>query len=137
VSSPLLRASETMEVVRAALGLPPAGYQIEPRLAEMSFGRWEGLAAAEIQASESQLLAAREQDKWRFTPPGGENYEQVMVRVAGWHSGVTRDTVVTAHGETGRVLLVHLGLVKPDAVFRKIEHGVVYVLADGAIERHA
>jgi probable phosphoglycerate mutase len=126
-----------MEVVRTALGLPPAGYRIEPRLAEMSFGRWEGLAAADIQASESELLATREQDKWRFTPPGGENYETLMLRVAAWHGEVTRDTVVTAHGETGRVLLVHLGLSKTDAVFRKIEHGVVYVLGPGGLARHA
>jgi hypothetical protein len=60
-----------------------------------------------------------------------------MVRVAAWHDGVTRDTVVTAHGEIGRVLLVHLRLSKPDAVFRKIEHGVVYMLREGGIERHA
>jgi len=137
VSSPLVRASGTMEAVRVALGLAPAGYRVEPLLKEMSFGRWEGLAAAEIQATDAALLATREQDKWRFTPPGGENYEQVMARVAAWHGGVTRDTVVTAHGETGRVLLVHLGLAEPDAVFRKIEHGVVYVLADGRIERFA
>jgi probable phosphoglycerate mutase len=136
VSSPLARASQTMELIRAALGLPPAGYRIEPRLKEMSFGRWEGLSAASIQTSESELLATRQQDKWRFTPPGGENYEQLMVRVASWHGEVTRNTVVSAHGEIGRVLLVHLGLSKPDAVFRKVEHGVVYVLGDGGIERH-
>ena len=39
VSSPLTRARETMEVMRAALGLLPAGYRVDDRLAEMiAFG---------------------------------------------------------------------------------------------------
>src|SRR5262245_52127631 len=42
VSSPLGRARETMELTRVALGLSPNGYHLEPRLAEISFGDWEG-----------------------------------------------------------------------------------------------
>ena len=42
VSSPLGRARETMELMRAALGLEPAAYRTDARLMEMSFGRWEG-----------------------------------------------------------------------------------------------
>src|SRR5580700_4070877 len=40
VSSPLSRARETMEIVRATLGLAPGRYAIEPRLTEISFGEW-------------------------------------------------------------------------------------------------
>ncbi len=43
VSSPLVRASETMDILRKALGLPPDGYAREPRLKEIAFGDWEGL----------------------------------------------------------------------------------------------
>ena len=46
VSSPLGRARETMELVRATLGLSPNGYRLEPRLAEISFGDWEGFTIA-------------------------------------------------------------------------------------------
>jgi probable phosphoglycerate mutase len=137
ISSPLLRASETMELLRTTLGLERDGYRVEERLQEMSFGRWEGLTFSELQTRESELLATREHDKWRFTPPGGENYEHVIGRVRAWHAGLTRDTVVTAHGETARVLLVHLGLSQPDALLRRVEHGVVYVLKPGGIERYA
>ena len=42
VSSPLIRARETMEVMRASLGLDPADYAIDARLEELSFGDWEG-----------------------------------------------------------------------------------------------
>jgi len=42
VSSPLGRARETMEIVRAALGLDPAAYRIDECLIEISFGGWKG-----------------------------------------------------------------------------------------------
>src|SRR5258708_6934343 len=48
VSSPLSRARETMEIMRATLALVPTGYGIEPRLTEISFGDWEGLTYAEV-----------------------------------------------------------------------------------------
>src|SRR5690242_15191380 len=42
VSSPLGRARETMELMRAAMDLDPGRYRTGARLMEMSFGRWEG-----------------------------------------------------------------------------------------------
>src|SRR5215469_13745148 len=48
VSSPLKRARETMEIVRAALGLDAAAYAIDDRLQEISYGGWEGLTLPEI-----------------------------------------------------------------------------------------
>src|SRR5712664_963214 len=42
VSSPLARARATMEAMRATLGLEPGGYRVDGRLAEISFGEWEG-----------------------------------------------------------------------------------------------
>src|SRR6478752_5939874 len=42
VASPLGRARETMELARAAAGLPPDAYRIEDRLKEICFGDWEG-----------------------------------------------------------------------------------------------
>src|SRR5262249_25444742 len=46
VASPLGRARETMERVRRELGVPPEVYRTDPRLAELSFGSWEGLTFA-------------------------------------------------------------------------------------------
>jgi probable phosphoglycerate mutase len=39
VSSPLKRARETMEVVRATLGLEPLGYAVDDRLVEIAYGK--------------------------------------------------------------------------------------------------
>src|SRR5215469_12944611 len=85
VSSPLIRARETMEIVRTKLGLPPSGYAIEPRLTEIGFGEWEGLTYAEVRQRDPDIVARREADKWLFQSPGGENYQQVAVRVGAWY----------------------------------------------------
>jgi len=70
VSSPLLRARATMDAVRATLGLDPAGYRVEERLAEISFGDWEGLTYEDVLARDPDIVATREGNKWNFLPPG-------------------------------------------------------------------
>ena len=138
VSSPLGRARETMERMRAGLGLDPEGYCTDQRLIEMSFGDWEGYTFEELQAREAEALAARERDKWGFVPPGGESYAQLMVRVRGWYESVERDTVVAAHGGVYRALMAHLGLEpKETASLGDIGQGGVYVFADGGLARYA
>ena len=81
VASPLKRARETMEGMRAPLGLSPPAYRLDPRLAEMAFGDWEGLTLAEVAMRDPDAFAARERDKWTFVPPNGESYQQLSVRV--------------------------------------------------------
>ena len=137
VSSPLGRARETMELMRAELGLPPQHYRTDARLMEMSFGRWEGYTFAELQARESQGLAARERDKWGFVLPGGESYAQLVLRVGDWYAGVDRDTVVAAHGGVCRALIAHLGIAQPEAASTgDVGQGVVYVFNGAEMIRH-
>ena len=83
VASPLGRARETMELIQSGLGLDVRRYRTDARLAELSFGHWEGFTFAELKARdpETLALAAREHDKWSFVPPGGESYAQLLVRV--------------------------------------------------------
>jgi len=96
VSSPLERARETMDLMRETLGLAPPGYQIDARLAELSFGEWEGLTYAEVLQRDKDVVDRREGDKWRFLPPGGESYQQLAERVGAWYAAAERDTVVAA-----------------------------------------
>src|SRR5947207_339702 len=81
VSSPLMRASETMDILRATLGLDPTSYRIDARLAEISFGQWEGLTYKDVLARDPDIVAVREGDKWSFRPPGGETYAEVAQRI--------------------------------------------------------
>jgi broad specificity phosphatase PhoE len=134
VSSPLSRARETMEIMRAALGLAPTAYALEPRLTEIAFGEWEGLTYAEVMRRDPEIVARRESDKWEFLPPGGENYRQVALRVGAWYATLTRDTVVCAHGGTGRAMVAVLGIASPaEAVHQTIDQNVVYVLAPNSL----
>src|SRR5262245_8538954 len=116
-----------MEILRATLGLKPADYVIEGKLAEIAFGEWEGLTYAEVTARDEQVIAARESDRWGFAPPGGESYAQVGGRIRDWYERLERDTVVAAHGGTARALIAHLGLAPPAgcrAVFHRSGRGL-------------
>ena len=66
VSSPLIRARTTMEIMRSTLGLESTGYGVDTRLAEISFGEWEGLTYADVLARDKDIAAKRESDKWGF-----------------------------------------------------------------------
>jgi broad specificity phosphatase PhoE len=137
ISSPLSRARETMEILRGGLDLPRDGYAIEPRLAELSFGRWEGLTYAEVRALDSAALAVRERDKWNFTTPDGESYAGLLARVRAWHTGVTGDIIVAAHGGVARALMVLFGVRTPqDAPHGDVEQGVVYEFGPGVMKQH-
>jgi broad specificity phosphatase PhoE len=137
VSSPLRRARETMELVRPVLGLDAKDYAVDDRLMEISYGAWEGSTLSEIQAREPGVLARRERDKWDFVPPGGESYREVAQRVGDWYAGLTRDTVVTAHGGVARALMANFRIVaEENATHADILHGVVYVFADGKLARY-
>jgi broad specificity phosphatase PhoE len=137
-SSPLRRARETMDILRAALGLDAAGYAIDDRLAEISYGEWEGSTLAEIRARNPELLMDRERDKWGFRPPGGESYRDLAERVACWNAAVSGDTVIAAHGGIARALMANFGILpEEEATFAEVVHGAVYVFADGTMARYA
>jgi probable phosphoglycerate mutase len=138
VSSPLKRASETMRLVRAALGLPGEGYRTDERLAEIAFGEWEGFTIAQLHERDSARIAQREHDKWHFVPPGGESYEMVAARMRDWYENLGRDTVVTAHGGTARGLIAHLGIAKPAAApLLDIEQDMIYMFQGERLTRYA
>ena len=138
VSSPLKRARETMEIVRATLGLEAHDYQVDARLIEIAYGEWEGLTLHEIETRNASVLSARERDKWDFAPPGGESYRELADRIGNWYRPLTADTVVAAHGGGVRALMAILNIVPDEqATHTQIEQGVVYVFADGKMSRYA
>ena len=132
VSSPLVRSRETMEIARAAMGLDPRDYRLDDRLREITFGDWEGFTTAELRARIPEAVAAREKDKWRFLPPGGESYHLLAERVGGWLAGIVRPTFVVAHGGVGRVLRMHLlGMDRNEVVSADFPQDRVLIVRDG------
>jgi broad specificity phosphatase PhoE len=138
VASPLQRARETMQLLRMTLGLDPAAYDVDDRLMEISYGQWEGLTLPEIDVRVPGALARRERDKWDFAPPGGESYRQLTARIGEWYAGMTRDTVVAAHGGGIRALMALFKVLpREEATHTHVAQGVVYVFADGKAARYA
>jgi broad specificity phosphatase PhoE len=75
LTSPLARCTETATL----LGLKA---EIEPRLIEMDWGRWEGRTITELRAEPAHEMAALEARGLDLEPPGGESPRAVQRRVA-------------------------------------------------------
>jgi broad specificity phosphatase PhoE len=104
VSSPLLRATETMEIIRRELDLQPQDYRTDARLAEIDYGHWAGQLWNELPVTDAEGFSARKADPWNWRPMDGESYHMLSDRVALWLKEVERDSVVVAHGGVSRVL---------------------------------
>ncbi len=104
IASPMLRTRQTMEIVRAACGLPVADFAQEERLKEIKFGHWEGRRWDDLKRTERDAIKARKADRFNFVAPDGESYAMLNARVLDWLDGVARPTVVVSHGGIMRCL---------------------------------
>ncbi|WP_448524881.1 histidine phosphatase family protein [Parathermosynechococcus lividus] len=116
LSSPLLRPKDTALAILQHH--PDVSLELEPALAEISHGDWEGKFEPEVEAQYPGQL-----ERWRTTPaavqmPHGENLQQVHDRVVtAWEqwletwkaSALTpHNVLVVAHDATNKVLLCHI-----------------------------
>lgn len=102
VSSPLRRATETARLLGAA---EPA---IEPRLAEMDYGQWEGRRLSDLRRELGDAMAENEARGLDFRPLGGESPREVMDRLRPWLADVgrrRRPTLAVTHHGVIRALL--------------------------------
>jgi broad specificity phosphatase PhoE len=116
VSSPLSRATETMEIVRGELGLDPSGYSTDARLMEICAGAWQG-RHRDFMMAQFALLTSEEQ--WHFVYPGqgGESYAGLEARVNAWMTQLERDVIVTTHGGVMRCVRKRIEQVDPITAF--------------------
>jgi alpha-ribazole phosphatase len=114
VCSPLQRAAQTAEILRAATACAP---EVDPDLREIDFGRWEGKMFSEIRDS-----SAAEVERWaRFSPdfafPGGESLRDFLDRVRRAADRLAADQAETVlavtHGGVIKVMLCHLLGLEP------------------------
>ncbi|WP_201157589.1 histidine phosphatase family protein [Rhodobaculum claviforme] len=99
VTSPLSRCHRLAQAIATARALP---LRIDPRLIEMDFGRWEGVAwdaipRAEIDAWAADLLHAR--------PHGGETVAEMATRAAAALADLAR-------GPSPVLAVTHAGILK-------------------------
>jgi probable phosphoglycerate mutase len=110
-SSPLSRATETLEIMREAFGAPAKRYRIDDRLIEIDLGRWNGRTYDEIARDEPDELAHREGDKWDYAAHGGESYAAAAARVRGFLQSIAdakAPMLIVGHGASGRILRAFL-----------------------------
>ena len=134
--SPLGRVRETSEIIGRALGLDPAEWRDDARLAELSYGQWEGFSWKEIEVTHPTALADWRADPHGYCPPGGETHHALRQRSAAVLAEIAtsnRPTVVVGHGVSGAVLRgLNLGLdakamfvlEKPQDAFFRLLAGV-------------
>ena len=84
VASPLLRARQTMEIVRRAMGLSPDGYRTDDRLKEIASALGAGLTWRKLRRAIPRNYARRQADRWNEAPPEGQCYRDVYRAVVGW-----------------------------------------------------
>ena len=104
VTSPLLRAVETAELVNESLQLP---LMTDQTLREKDWGRWEGLTLMQIKQNYPELLETLTTHGWEFKPPGGESRRAALTRVLG---GL--QTLRQRFAGENLLLVSHLGVIK-------------------------
>lgn len=112
--SPLGRTRETSEIIGQELGLSASDWREDVRLAELSYGSWEGFSWAEIEIDHPTALADWRADPHGYCPPGGETHAALRLRCEAMLAEIAASntrTVVVSHGVSGAVVRgLHLGL---------------------------
>jgi alpha-ribazole phosphatase len=79
--SPAARTRTVAEILAAESG---ASLHVDPRIAELAMGEWEGLPFAEIERTDAARFD-RWMAAWRTeAPPGGETLASLVARVGAW-----------------------------------------------------
>jgi broad specificity phosphatase PhoE len=115
VTSHLQRTQQTAQAILQAGGSDaesdgPRTWVVEPDIAEQSFGDWQGLTWEELKTERGGEHYAFWLSPATETPPGGESFDQVLLRVrpavrrlTQMYSG--RDIVAVAHSGSIRAAL--------------------------------
>jgi len=133
ITSPLCRCADPATAWAAAAGRPCV---IEPRLAEMDYGAWEGKSIEQIQQISPGMIERWRADPTGMRPPGGESPEELRSRLASWWDEACvqfegQHLLVVAHSGSLRMLIALL-LEQPIAYTRSIDmpyaclHRLVY-----------
>lgn len=116
LSSPRLRARDTATAIGRALGLE---LEVDDRLAEQSFGGWEGLTREEVRQrspADARHLERVDRDP-TVAPPGGESLSAAQQRVVSLVEGLLEELRPDGERADGTeleavVLVSHVGPIK-------------------------
>ena len=122
----------------AALAIPDSAIRVDDRLREMSWGRWDGMTHAEIEATAPGTMAARYADHWAHVPPDGESYEMGARRLGDLLDELCQcahPLVLVSHGAVGRLIRGLFGALPPASIVKLPEpQDAFHRLAAGTVE---
>lgn len=133
ITSPLRRCAEP---ARAWAKTRSIACIVEPRVAEIRYGAWEGKTIPELQAEYPDQIRQWRANPQGMRPPGGESPEELLERLSAWWSEACqhydgRHLLLITHSGSMRMLLSHvLGapisssrhLAMPYACWSRITH---------------
>ncbi|MCB9943591.1 MAG: histidine phosphatase family protein [Geminicoccaceae bacterium] len=139
LASPLGRAWQSAVLLCEGVGRDPDNIVHDPLLVEMTWGDWDGMTAAEIEARDPELWQARIDDRFNVAPPGGgETQADILRRAARWLESVRhrQRLIAVCHGALGRAIrCAYLG-EPPERMLEMTEpQDAFHLLSDGAIRQ--
>jgi len=134
VASPILRARQSMELVREGAGLPQGDYRTDHRVTEIDVGTWAGISMAEAKDRMPKECAYYEADPWNYPRGGVESFAMVHARIKGFLGTLDRDTVVVCHFHPVRMFRsLALGMTPAETLAWRAENlGVLRITAGAA-----
>ena len=97
--------------VTAATALPDAEVQLDERLRELAYGMFEGKAWIELNEAEAAVAAHWREDPYRRRVPGGESYDDLLVRFAAFRTELPQSGTVAAFSHGGTIRSALYGVV--------------------------
>lgn len=115
--SPLRRTQQTATLLTADLA--PRSQHLDDRLVEMAFGEWDDQPVADVWAE----LSKGPKHNWSFltpevTPPGGESYADLCLRVSAWLDDIATNLFAQPHPVPPQIIISHSGVLR--AVMRHV-----------------
>lgn len=103
VASDTDRALQTLSIIAEHIAVDWHQAKPDKRLGEIEMGTWTGSYYADL---EGQLEIDPNEMLFANVAPGGESYQDIVVRLQAWlgDQKFDRDTVLISHGMTSRVL---------------------------------
>ena len=137
VSSPLGRAMATATIIADHLGIDKESIIVEPLLAELHQGHWQGLSGVQIDERFPGAQQERTANKWDYVIPGGESYAQVYDRAVSWLATVPEERLLIAvtHEMIGRTIRGAYCQLDPHTMLAlNHPHHVIYRLDEGRVK---
>jgi len=135
LTSPLGRARATAAIVAREAGLPEP--EVDERLTEVSFGRWEGLTLEEAAALDPAVPFESARLAWAAGSPGGESYADADARARGWLAANDGShAAAVTHGVFASLLIgAYAGLTRDEALRLHVPNDALYGLSHGCVQR--